>query len=198
MYDKDGRVLRLETVINDSKEFFVHRCREKQNGRQEVGWFPMTKGVANLYRYAEVSQSANARYLEALSVVDDLGAGQRELDQRCAPVLYQGRKRRGLQPLGRDDQALFRATLRGEHAVRGFRNGELGEQLFGSTPDDPSERRKQCGRISRRISLLRAHGLVCKVPRARRYHVTVRGQRFMSAAIYLRTKLFPHELSQRT
>ena len=39
----------------------------------------MSKGVANLYRYAQVSQRANERYLEALSVVNDLGVGQREL-----------------------------------------------------------------------------------------------------------------------
>ncbi len=195
MYDKDGRVLRIETVINDPSEFFVHRCKDKLDGTQEVGWFPMTKGVANLYRYAEVSQSANARYLEALAVVDDLGVGQRELDQRCAPVPYQGRRRRALQPLGRGDQALFQAALRGEHAVRGFRNGELREQLFGNKPDDRAERRKQCGRISRQISLLRAHGLVAKVPRSRRYHVTVRGQRFMSTAVQLRAKLFPRELT---
>jgi hypothetical protein len=137
MYDKDGTVLRIETVINNPKEFFVHRPRQKQDGRQEVGWFPMSKGVANLYRYAQVGQKANERYLEALAVVKDLGVGQRELDRRCAPVMYQGRKRRALQPLGRDDQALFTATLRGEHAVRGFRNGELAERLFGPRPRDP-------------------------------------------------------------
>jgi len=197
MYDKDGRVLRIETVINDPKEFFVHRCRDKQDGTQEVGWFPMSKGVANLYRYAEVGQMANARYLEALAVVDDLGVGQRELDRRCAPVRYQGRTRRALQPLGRDDQALFQATLRGEYALRGFRNGELAQQLFGVRPNDPVERRRRCGRVSRRISLLRAHGLVAKVPRSRRYRVTASGQRFMSTAIHLRAKLFPQELSAR-
>jgi hypothetical protein len=197
MYDKDGRVLRIETVINDPREFFVHRCRDKQDGTQEVGWFPMSKGVANLYRYGEVSQQANARYLEALAVVDDLGVGQRELDRRCASVLYQGRMRRALQPLGRDDQALFVATLRGEYALRGFRNGELAQQLFGVRPKDPLERRRRCGRVSRRISLLRAHGLVAKIPRSRRYRVTTRGQRFMSVAIHLRAKLFPQELSQR-
>jgi len=198
MYDKDGCVLRIETVINDPKEFFVHRCRDKQDGTQEVGWFPMSKGVANLYRYAEVGQQANARYLEALAVVDDLGVGQRELDRRCAPVLYQGRRRRALQLLGRDDQALFAGVLRGEHAVRGFRNGELAEQLFGPKPKDPQERRQQCGRVSRRISLLRAHGLIAKVPRSRRYRVTAAGQHLMSTALQLRAKLFPRELTPRT
>jgi hypothetical protein len=195
MYDKDGTVLRIETVINNPREFFVHRVRHKQDGSEEVGWFPMSKGVANLYRYAQVGQQANARYLEALAVVDDLGVGQSQLERCCAPVLYQGRRRRALQPLGRDDQALFAATLRGEHAVRGFRNGELAERLFGPRPSDPVERRRQCGRVSRRISLLRAHGLLAKVPRARRYRVTDSGQRFMSTAIHLRRKLFPKELT---
>ena len=82
MYDKAGAVLRIETVINDPGEFFVHRPRLKQDGTEEVGWFPMSKGVANLYRYAQVGQQANERYLEALAVVNDLGVGQRELDRR--------------------------------------------------------------------------------------------------------------------
>jgi len=196
MYDKDGTVLRIETVINNPKEFFVHRPRDKQDGTQEVGWFPMSKGVANLYRYAQVSQKANERYLEALAVVDDLGVGRRELDRRCAPVSYQGRNRRALQPLACADQALFAAVLRGEHALRGFRNGELAERLFGPRPNDPVERRRQCGRVSRRISLLRAHGLVAKIPRSRRYRVTESGQRFMSTALHLRNRLFPKDLTK--
>ncbi|MFI5106187.1 MAG: hypothetical protein ACHP79_14800, partial [Terriglobales bacterium] len=195
MYDKDGLVLRIETVINDPCEFWVHRARHKQNGSTQVGWFPMSKGVANLYRYADVSQKANARYLEALAVVDDLGVGQREMERRCAPVAYQGRNRRALQPLGRDDQALFQAALRGEYAVRGFRNQELARHLFGPRPIDKTERRRQCGRVSRLLSLLRAHGLVAKFPRSRRYRVTALGQRFMSTAIHVRQKLFPAKLT---
>jgi hypothetical protein len=196
MYDKAGRVLRIETVINDPKEFFVHRPRLKHDGREVVGWFAMNKGVANMYRYAQVSQRANERYLEALSVVNDQGVGQRELDSRCAPVSFQGRKRRGLQPLSRDDQALFQAVLRGEHTVRGFRNGEVAERLYGPRPKDPGERRRRSGQVSRRISLLRAHGLVAKYPRSRRYRVTHAGQRFMSASMYVRTELFARGLGR--
>ncbi len=88
MYDKSGRVLRIETVINDPKEFFVHRPRLKNDGSKVVGWFEMNKGVANMYRYAQVSQRANDRYLEGLAVVNDVGVGQRELDSRCAPGLF--------------------------------------------------------------------------------------------------------------
>ena len=196
MYDKAGVVLRIETVINQPKEFFVHRTLHKQNGTKQIGWFPLTKAVANLYRYAQVGQKANERYLEALAVVNDLGVSARELERRCAPVFYHGRRRRALQPLGADDQALFQAALRGEHALRGFRNGELAQLLFGPRPQDPGERRRRCGRTSRWIGLLRAHGLVAKFPRSRRYRITNLGQRFMTTAIHLRTELFPKELSQ--
>jgi hypothetical protein len=195
MYDKAGSVLRIETVINNPGEFLVHRTRVKQDEREEVGWFEMSKGVADLYRYAQVGQQANERYLEALAVVNDLGVGQRELDRRSAPIFFQGRRRRGLDVLGRDDQALFQAVLRGEHAIRGFRNGELAERLFGPSPQDPRERRQRCGRVSRRISLLRAHGLVAKIPRSRRYRVTRSGRRFMSTAIQIRTKWFAQSLA---
>jgi hypothetical protein len=196
MYDKDGAVLRIETVINQPREFVVRRWMTKQDGREVQGWFPMNKGVTNLYRYAEVSRKANQRYLEALAVVDDLGVGQRELERRCSPTTYQGRRRRALQPLSRDDQALFQAALRGEHAIRGFRNRELAEHLFGPQPVDPAERRRRCGRVSRLISLLRAHGLASKIPRSRRYQITASGQRFMSTAIHVRSTMFPKALSQ--
>lgn len=198
MYDKDGQVLRIEPVINDPSEFRIHRSRNKSDGTQEVGWYPMAKGVANLYRYAEVCQSASLRYLEALSVVDDLGASQSELDRRCKPVAYQGRKRRALQPLSVEDQALFQAVLRGEYHLRGFRNGELAEVLLGPKPEDPVLRRRRCGQIGRRIGLLRAHGMLAKVPRSRRYRVTASGQRFMSTSINLRCRYFPRSLAKKS
>ena len=42
--------------------------------------------------------------------------------------------RRALQPLASDDQALFVAALHGEHAIRGFRNGELANCCTGLDP----------------------------------------------------------------
>ena len=65
MYDKFALVLRIETVINNPREFRVRRLRTR-DGRREMVWCPMNKGVINLYRYREVSLAANERYLEAL------------------------------------------------------------------------------------------------------------------------------------
>jgi hypothetical protein len=45
--------------------------------------------------------------------------------------------------------------------------------------------------VSRLIVKLRGHGLVAKIPRARRYRVTRYGQRVMTAAIAVHDDNFP-------
>lgn len=65
MYDKFGTVLRVETTLNDPKGFKVYRTKQDDpEGPKE--WLPLRKSVADLTRRAELSQSANERYLEAL------------------------------------------------------------------------------------------------------------------------------------
>jgi hypothetical protein len=191
MYDKGGLVLRIETTINDPSEF---RVRRRQQASGELTWQPLRKGVAWLWRFAEVSRAANSRYLAALTVVEDDGAARRLLDRVTKPAKLRGRRRRALQPLSPADQALFLAALRGEHRLHGFKNGDLAKQLYPKAAKDPVERRRRCARVTRLIQLLRAHGLVAKIPRTRRYRVTAQGEALMSAAIYIRYKHLPKEL----
>jgi hypothetical protein len=47
MYDKGGRVLRLETTINNPYEF---RVRRKMPGAPTPTWQPLLKGVAWMWR----------------------------------------------------------------------------------------------------------------------------------------------------
>jgi len=65
MYDKFGQILRIETVINNPREFKVRR-RVQRKGRNQMDWCPMNKGVANFYHYHEVARAANERYRERL------------------------------------------------------------------------------------------------------------------------------------
>ena len=64
VYGKFGCILRIETVINNPREFRVRR-HGKRRGQLVMGWFPMAKGVQNMYRCAEVSLQANENYLSA-------------------------------------------------------------------------------------------------------------------------------------
>jgi hypothetical protein len=193
MYDKHGLVLRVETVINHPYEFRVRR-KGKRKGQQVTGWFPMAKGVASFPRFAEVCLIANKRYLQALSVVDDPTEAYRELDQLCEPATLNGRRRRGLNPLRRDDIALFTAVLRGEHAIHGLSNRDLFKHLFPDPSQDPVALRRARARVTRLIQLLRAHKLIAKIPRSRRYRLTLRGLRLISAALYLRKQDLPQTI----
>lgn len=190
MYDKAGSVLRIETTINDPREFRVWR----KIGKGPPAWQPLPKGVAWLWRIAEVSRSANSRYLEALAVVDDDSAARRLLDRATRPVRRNGRRKRALQPLSPLDQQVFLAVMRGEHRLRGFRNGDLAKHLYPQMPRDRAERRRRCARVTRVIQLLRTHGLVAKIPRTRRYRITQPGEHLMSAAIKLKERELPREI----
>lgn len=193
MYDKFGQVLRIETVINNPREFKVRR-RVQRQGRSQMAWCPMNKGVANFYHYHEVARAANDRYLSALAIVDRPPSSEKILDQVSKPARLGGQRRRGLNLLCVQEQKLFRAVLRGEHHVNGFRNRDIQAVLFPTRVRDVAEQRRRTAHVSRLLQLLRAHGLIAKVPRAHRYRTTTKGLAVMSAAIYARHKVFPKEL----
>src|SRR3954464_8539199 len=84
-----ANVFRVETTINNPREFKVLRSASED---QEPQWCPMTKGVANFWRYAEVARAANGRLLEALARVPLTGKATAELDALCQPAPAPGRR----------------------------------------------------------------------------------------------------------
>jgi hypothetical protein len=190
VYDKVS-VLRVETTINNPREFRIPRFVTNDAGRRERRWCPMRKGVGDLWRNFQVGIAANHRYLDALAAAPLKGEGVAALDALCRPITNHGRRYARFNPLGPADLALFRATLAGEHAIRGFRNTDITHRLYRRPPIDRDEAHRRCERVSRLIVKLRGHGLVAKIPRARRYRVTRYGQRVMTAAINLHDHQYP-------
>jgi hypothetical protein len=152
------------------------------------------KLIHGFYHYQVVARAANNRYLDALAVVDPPQASLKQLDRVSKPAKFHGRRRRALNLLHAEEQKLFLAVLRGEHRLQGIRNRDVALQLFGPVPSDPATKHQRTARVSRLLQLLRAHGLIAKVPHAHRYHVTAKGENLMNAAIYVRYKAFPKEL----
>jgi hypothetical protein len=94
MYDKFGSVLRVETTLNDPKGLKVYRPKhDDPEGPKQ--WLPLRKSVADLARRAELSQSANARYLDALGRVEADTPLSKLTDQICQPVFEGKRRHRG-------------------------------------------------------------------------------------------------------
>ena len=52
--------------------------------------------------------------------------------------------------------------------------------------DDPDEKRRRAGQATRRLRLLRAHGLIRKLPHTHRYLVTEKGRQVITAMIAAR------------
>jgi hypothetical protein len=76
-------------------------------------------------------------------------------------------------------------VAKGEWAVVGFRNRDLRAALFGK-PEDVVERRRQARRVTRLLTLLRAHRLIRKVTGTHRYIVTPRGREIITALLAAR------------
>jgi hypothetical protein len=189
MYDK-ASVLRIETTLNNPREFKVLRVIETPRGRQRQ-WRPMNKGVANFWRYAQVSAQANVRYLEALAQAQPKGKAIAELDRLCQPRRVDGKRYARFQPFSAEDCQMFAAVLDGKHALNGFRNKDLQARLYATPAVTPEDVRRRSQRVSRKIAKLRGHGLVKKVKGARLYRPTECGTRLMAAALHCRNKEFP-------
>lgn len=183
MYDKFGQVLRIETVINQPREFKVRRRRER-GGRSQMLWCPMNKGVANLYQYHSKAAKANQRYLEALAAVGDPAASYEQVEKLVTPCRVGQRSYAGFNPADRETVALFAAVLRAEHLLNGFRTAAIREHLFGELPC-PAERRRITNRLSRRLKRLHLRGLLSKIPHSHRWQVSHTGRRLLHQVVQL-------------
>ena len=182
MYDKQGTVLRVETTINDARDMKVFR-RAEGDSQAPPTWRRMRKGVADVARRAKLSQAANDRYLQSLAAVDggeSLGVLTAPL---CKPVQWQGRRVRALNPLAGDDAQLLKFVSRGEFLINGFRNRDLRGLLYGPAPSDATEARRQSSAVTRRLRLLRGHGLITKVAKTHRYILTEKARTVIAALL---------------
>jgi hypothetical protein len=133
MYDK-ASVLRVETVINNPREFRILRTFKDEAGRSERRWCPMRKGVSDLYRNFQVGIAANQRYLQAMSAAPLKGEGVAALDALCRPSNRRGRTVARFSPLNPADLALFKTVMAGQPNINGFRNADLTARLYRRGP----------------------------------------------------------------
>jgi hypothetical protein len=93
---------------------------------------------------------------------------------------------RALNPLAAADAALLQAVSRHEFLINGLRNRDLRPLLYGPKAGTPAEERRRSAAVTRQLRLLRAHGLIHKVPRTHRYLVSEAGRRAITALLAAR------------
>lgn len=183
MYDKLGLVLRVETTLNQPRRFQVYRATAPGQPRH---WVPLRKGIADIPRRVTLAQATNARYLDALSVVDLPTPVAQLLDPVTRPRVVNGRRYRPLHPIAPEESRCLARLADGRTLLNDLHARDLRRVLNPNEPTDPIERRRLSGRVSRRLRLYRAHGLLAKVTGTRKYRVTPKGHHVITAALRCR------------
>lgn len=183
-YTEQGSALRIETTLAQTEDFRVWRRAEGQRGGRKQ-WRRLRKGIADLGRRAEVCQKANERYAAALAAVDD-GRTVQECAAELEHPVYRDQKRYRALHLFGQDAMLLEAIHRGEFLLNGLRNRDLQALLFSRPAQTPVEKRRRSAAVSRKLALLRAHGLLRKVPRTHRYHLTERARKLLGLLLEAR------------
>jgi hypothetical protein len=175
MYDKFGRVLRLETTTNDVSFFKHHRKVEHQDGHSTRELAPLKKTIYSLIDLREILLGCNRRYLEFLSAMEDTSSGERDLARLSEPHPEADRTIKGLNFFAPAEQKLLRALQRPEFNIHGLRRADL-KGLVAEYND---------ARLSRELRRLRVLGLIKRVARSYRYYLTRLGRAAIAAACSL-------------
>ena len=178
MYNKSVSLLRIETTINNTRDFKVF-LRPNDDEVKHSSWQKMRKGVSDLHRRWQVSKQCNERYGDALAAAQVEEKLKEVVTGACNKVVKEGKRYRGLNPWQQEDYRMLMFLAKGENAINGFRNHDFRKWLYPESEQaDGVQLKKYSGRTTRRIKLLRVHGLIRKVPRANRYVLTEKGQKF--------------------
>jgi hypothetical protein len=189
MYDKLGRVLRIECTSNDITSFTHYRKVEprRSRGRKvpagssgESRYAPMRQTIYSLPALAEAMGACNQRYLAAISQWPDRTAERHALCAVTASVRDEKeRSHRGVNFFRAEDLQFLQALLRGEHQISGLRNRTLQPHL-------PGWKAPKIGRTLRRF---RALQLLKPVVGTRKYYLTKRGLRTLVAGRQLTERI---------
>lgn len=173
--------LRVEFTQNNVAGYKVFRTKEGEDAAAPKSWQQLRKGVADLDRRADIGQAVNHRFLESLATVAETTPLGQLLEPLGRPVVQEGRRvARALHPLTGAEGELLRLLAQGDFLVHGFRNRDLRVRRHGECAD-AEQRRKQSAAITRQLALVRAHGLIVKVQKSHRYHLSAEGKRIVAA-----------------
>jgi hypothetical protein len=154
-YHKEGRALRTETTINDTRDFGIN------------------KGLNNLPALREVGFSANRRLLSVQRISHDPITGADAFTAVNNPIDVGGQHAAGLRLGDARAQALLATLLTFRLHPHGFTNADLRTHLAGLLGADP--RTWPAGRATYDLRRLRLHGLITRIPGTHRYQVTDTG-----------------------
>jgi hypothetical protein len=175
-YHKEGRALRTETTINNTRDFGIGKL------------------LKNLPELRRIGFQANRRLLDVQTVSHDCSIGEDAFEQVVQPIVVDGQRASALRFGDARVQALLGVLVLFSLQLRGFTNQELRLLLAPLLGLDPAH--FPAGRMTYDLRRLRLHRLIQRIPKSHRYQVTPTGLRI--ALFFTRTyaRLLRPKLSQ--
>jgi len=156
-YYKEGRALRVETTINDTRDFGIG------------------KRLENLPQLREIGFAANRRLLDVQRISHDCAVGEDAWNAVVRPTQVGEQRASALRFDDPRAQALFAAMLLFVFQTDGFASKQLRgplAQLLGLDPATMTQ-----ARMTYDLRRLRLHGIIERIPHTHRYRVTPFGLR---------------------
>jgi len=175
-YFKEGRALRTETTINNTRDFGL--------GRR----------LCNLPALRAIGFAANRRVLEVERISQDCHLAESVFEHVSSPRVVDGQRASAL-PFGNPRvMALLQALCLFVLLPEGFRNAALRghvAELLGVSLKDYTP-----GRMTYDLRRLRLHGLIVRIPHTQRYEITHLGKRVALFFTKLNARVLRPGLSQ--
>ena len=171
MYDKFGQIIRIETTVNDVSFFKHYREVIHRDGTSSQKEASMKKNIYSLKPLREILVTANQRYLEFLSSIDDHTIGHKKLEKATEQKTVENRNYKGINFFCKDDKKLMLTLSRGEFNIYGFRSKDIKKHIHLGKD-----------KISRTLKRLRVHGIIKKAGKAYKYYLTKFGKEIINCS----------------
>jgi hypothetical protein len=156
-YHKEGRALRTETTLNNTRDFGIGKL------------------LKNLPELRQIGFQANRRLLDVQKISHDCSIGEDAFERVVRPTEVDGQRASTLRFGDKRVQALFAVLVVFSLQLRGFNNQEMRALLAQLLGLDPAT--YPIGQMTYDLRRLRLHGIIERIAHTHRYQLTPDGLR---------------------
>jgi hypothetical protein len=156
-YHKEGRALRTETTINNTRDFGVG------------------KRLSNLAKLRQIGFAANRRLLDVQRISHDPTLAEEAIRQMQEPITVNGVRTSAMPFADQRTHGILQALPIFRLQADGFASKDFRIHLAALNHQNPDQIRQ--GQISYHLRRLKLRGLIERIPKSHRYRVTDAGLR---------------------